>query len=180
MSASYIPPSSSSSIIDRMRRAAMLDASLYEEVEHDSSATGQAAVVVALSAVASAIGLAFRGGPGLISGVVGTVVGWAVWSGITFLIGTRLFNGRATWSEVLRTLGFAQAPGVLMALAIIPILGRPIAFIVGLWVAVAGFVALRQALDIDAMKTFFTVLIGMVALVLVRGLIGGLVGIPIY
>jgi hypothetical protein len=54
----------SSSIVDRMRGAAMLDVATYEAVEHDTNATGQAAVVVALAAVASAIGNLFAVAPG--------------------------------------------------------------------------------------------------------------------
>jgi hypothetical protein len=168
----------SSSLVDRMRRAALLDASLYEEVEHDTSATGQAAVVVALAAVAAAVGNAFRGGPGLFSGLVGTLVGWAVWSGIAYVVGTRLFGGRATWGELLRTVGFAQAPGVLLALAVVPVLGRLVQLVVAVWLLATGFVALRQALDIDASKTLFTVVIGWFALWAVRLLLGGLLGVP--
>ena len=37
------------SIVDRMKGAAMLDIATYEEVEHDTEATGQAAVVVSSS-----------------------------------------------------------------------------------------------------------------------------------
>jgi hypothetical protein len=57
-------PIASRSIVDRMRGAALFDVATYEEVEADTSATGQAAIVVVLAAVAAAIGNAFRGGPG--------------------------------------------------------------------------------------------------------------------
>lgn len=44
------------SIVGRMVRAARLDASLYEEVEHDPDATKQALIVVVGTALAAAIG----------------------------------------------------------------------------------------------------------------------------
>ena len=177
MSASYIPPSSSSSIVDRMRRAAMLDASLYEEVEHDRSATGQAAVVVALSVVAAAVGSIWRsGGTGVITGLVSALLGWAAWSGIAYLVGTRLFGGRATWGEVLRTVGFAQAPGILLALRIVPGLGWIVATVVGIWLLATGFVALRQALDLDTGKTLLTVIVGWLGYVLIGIVLGAVLG----
>lgn len=172
--------SASSSLVDRMRRAATLDASLYEAVEHDPNATGQAAVVVALAAVASAVGNAWRGGPGLIAGLVGSLLGWAVWSGIAYLVGTRIFGGRATWGEVLRTVGFAQAPGVLLALAIVPLLGGLVKLVVGVWLLATGFVALRQALDLDGVKTLLTAFIGWVAYVAFQILLGFAVGVRLY
>ena len=44
------------SIVGRMMRAAKLDASLYEEVEHDPEATNQALIVVVGTALAAGIG----------------------------------------------------------------------------------------------------------------------------
>lgn len=164
-----------------MRRAALLDAATYEAVEHDTAATGQAAVVVALAAVAAAVGDVWRsGGPGLFSGLVGSLAGWAVWSGIAYFIGTRLFGGRATWGELLRTLGFAQAPGVLLVFAIVPLLGGLVKGIIGVWLLATGFVALRQALDLSVERTLLTALVGWVALVVVRMLIGATLGVPLY
>jgi hypothetical protein len=171
--------SASSSIIDRMRGAALLDTATYEAVEHDTSATGQAAVVVALAAVASAIGNIFRGGPGIISALLAYLIGWVLWSGITYFIGTRFFSGTATWGELLRTLGFAQAPAVLLVAAIIPGLGVLVKIAVSIWLLATGLIAIRQALDISTGKAMLTALIGWVASVLVNGLVGGLLGIAI-
>ena len=148
------------SLVDRMRGAALLDVATYEDVEHDTQATGQAAVVVALTAIATAIGLSWRGGPGVISALVSTLGGWAVWAGITYAVGTRLFGGRATWGELLRTLGFAQAPGVLMVAAIVPVLGGLVRAVVSVWLLVTMVVAIRQALDVDTGKAILTGVIG--------------------
>ncbi len=170
--------STSSSLVNRMRGAALLDVATYETVEHDTSATGQAAVVVALAAVASAIGNAFRGGPGLIGALVAYLIGWAVWSGITYLVGTRVFRGTASWGELLRTVGFAQAPGVLLVAAIVPGLGWLVRLAVAVWLLVTGLVAIRQALDIPTDKAVLTALLGWVAWVVVNMVVGGLLGIP--
>ena len=150
------------SIVDRMRGAAMFDVATYEEVEADTSATGQAAVVVVLAAIAAAIGNAFSGGPGILGGLVSSLIGWAVWSGITYLVGTRVFKGTATWGELLRTLGFAQAPGLLMVAAIVPVLGALVKVLIWLWMLGTGIVAIRQALDFDTGKAIITTVVGAV------------------
>jgi predicted amidophosphoribosyltransferase len=48
----------SSNLFDRMIRAARLDASLYEEVERDETATTQALIVVIISSFCAGIGTA--------------------------------------------------------------------------------------------------------------------------
>ncbi len=112
-----------SSLIDRMKGAALLNVDTFEEVEHDADATLQAAAVVAMVAVASAIGASPLGAFGAIRGALAALVGWLIWAGITYLVGDKLFGGTATWGELLRTLGFAQAPGVLLVLGFLPARG---------------------------------------------------------
>ncbi|MDQ6669369.1 MAG: YIP1 family protein [Chloroflexota bacterium] len=164
-------------MINRMMRAARLEVPFYEEIEADISGTNQALLVVVLVALASgigaAIGASFAGASAgvlvgrLVSGVVGALVGWAVWSYVVYFVGTRLFRGTATYGELLRTLGFAESPGVLLILSFIPVLGGILSLVVFVWTLVASFIATRQALDVDNTKTFFTILLGAVALVIV-------------
>jgi hypothetical protein len=161
---------SSRSIVDRMRGAAALDVATYEEVEADVNATGQAAIVVVLVAIASGIGNYFHGGAGIISAIVAALLGWASWASITYFLGTRFFGGTATWGELARTLGFAQSPGVLMVLGIVPGLGWLIRLLVGIWMLVAGIIAIRQALDIDTGKAVLVALAGW-AVYLVLGIL---------
>src|SRR5262245_20786745 len=102
------------SMIDRMKGAAKLDVGTYEDVEHDGTATGQAAGVVFMVALAQGLGAVGFGGRGLIGGIVAALAGWLLWAGITYLIGDKLLGGTATWGELLRTIGFAQTPALLM------------------------------------------------------------------
>ena len=139
------------SIWDRMFRAAKLDAQLYEEVEADTDATVQAMTVVVLAALAAGIGsLGSGGAAAIVTGTVVSLVGWLVWAFLTYLIGTRLLpepQTSADYGELLRTIGFASAPGVIRALGIVPGLGAPLFLIGGIWMLVAMVVAVRQALD---------------------------------
>ncbi len=164
------------SMVDRMMGAARLDVATYEEVEADRTATGQAAAVVAIVAVASAIGASNGGIGAIIAGIVSAFVGWLLWSGITYLVGTRVFAGTADWGELLRTIGFAQSPGVLYVLGIIPFFGGFIRFAVAIWILVAVIVAIRQALDFSTGNAVLTALVGFLAwlaLVIALALISG-------
>lgn len=138
-------------LIDRMIGAARLDAATYEEVEADTNATGQAMAVVLLSSVAAGIGaLGHTQGAGVIGAAIAALAGWVIWAGLTYLIGTRLLpepQTRADFGELLRTIGFSSSPGVLRALAFVPILGWIVAIIASIWMLAAMIVAIRQALD---------------------------------
>jgi hypothetical protein len=170
--AEYSP---SRSIVDRMRGAAALDVATYEEVENDLNATGQAAIVVVVVAIASAIGSWGHGVSGPIGALISALLGWLSWAGITYFIGTRFFGGTATWGELLRTLGFAQSPGVLMVLGIIPVLGPLVRLVVGIWMLVAGIVAIRQALDIETGKAVLVALCGWLVYFLLGILTSGII-----
>ncbi len=139
------------SIQDRMLRAAKLDVDLYEEVEADRDATGQAMTVVVLSAVAAGIGSLGSGSvSSIVTGTVITLVAWLVWVFLTYLIGTRLLpepQTSADYGEMLRTIGFASAPGVIRVFGIVPGVGFLFFLVAGIWMLVATVIAVRQALD---------------------------------
>jgi hypothetical protein len=159
--------------IERMKGAALLDVHVYEEVEADQSATTQAAGVVAVVAVAQAIGGAGSGGNGIVLGIIGAVAGWLIWAGITYLIGDKLLGGTATWGELLRTIGFAQAPGVLYVLGIIPLLGGLVGLAVSIWILIAGIIAIRQALDFTTGKAVLTAVLGWVVVFIPMAILRG-------
>ena len=139
-----------SSFVERVIGAAKLDAHIYEEVEHDRTAMAQAMTVVVLSAVAAGIGSLNGGFGGLVAVSVAALVGWFIWGGLTYLIGTKLLpeaNTKADIGEMLRTIGFSSAPGVLRIFGFVPVLGGVISFIASVWMLVAMVIAVRQALD---------------------------------
>jgi len=165
-------PGTGSSLIDRMRGAALLNVATYEEVEADTTATGQAAIVVVIVAICSAIGAIRGGGPGIIAAPIAAVVAWLLWAGVTYVIGDKLLGGTATWGELLRTLGFAQAPGVLLVLGIIPVLGRLVVFAVSIWTLVTGIIAIRQALDFSTGKAVITAVLSWIVVAIVVAVLG--------
>ena len=139
------------SLVNRMIRAARLDASLYEEVEADGNATQQAMLVVVLSSVAMGLSLFTEVGvSGLIGGAVVDLAGWFVWALLTYWIGTSLLpepQTQADLGQLLRTTGFSSSPGLLRVFGAIPGLWSLIVVGTSVWMLVAMVIAVRQALD---------------------------------
>jgi hypothetical protein len=136
---------------DRIIRAAKLDVRLYEEVEADKGALGQAVGVVVLSSIAAGIGSIEQGGiGGILVGTVSALIGWFIWAYLTYFIGTRLLpepQTRADYGELLRTIGFSSSPGLIRVLGIIPGLAEIVFFVASIWMLAAMVIAVRQALD---------------------------------
>jgi hypothetical protein len=136
---------------NRIIRAAKLDVDLYEEVEADKSALGQAMGVVVLSSIAAGIGSITRTGLlGMLMVVVVALIGWYIWAYLTYFIGTKLLpepQTKADHGELLRTIGFSSSPGLIRVLGIIPGLQGIVFPIAAIWMLVAMIIAVRQALD---------------------------------
>ena len=168
------------STIDRMIRAARLEPQLYEEVEHDQSATIPAMQVVVLGAIAGGIGALSGGITGLVFGIIAALVGWAVYAYIAYWVGTNFFKGpqtEATWGQLLRTLGFANSPRVLLVLAIIPvsIISGLVVLAVFIWVLFTTVIAIRQALDFDTWRAIATAVVSLLAQVVIYSVVFAIV-----
>ena len=163
------------SLPSRMIRAAQGDVSTYEDVERDVNATSQAAIVVLIVAIATGIGrITSDNVGGLIFGVIAAFVGWIVWSFVTYWVGTKIFGTaetRATPGELLRTLGFARAPGVLNIIGLIPVLGWIIWPVTWIWSLVLGVIAIRQALDFSTGRAIGTALVALIPVLIIEGIL---------
>jgi hypothetical protein len=139
------------SLRDRMIRAAMLDVNLYEEVEADQEAMGQAIAVVVMSSVAAGVGsISTVGISGIFIGTITALVGWFIWAWLTYLIGTKFLQEpqtKADIGELLRTIGFSSSPGLIRVLGIISFLRGFVFLAAAIWMLVAMVIAVRQALD---------------------------------
>jgi hypothetical protein len=139
------------SLQERMIGAMRGDVKTFEEIEADPSAIGQAVTVIIIGAVAALIGNIFRSGiGGGIAAMIMTLIGYAIWSFLIVIIGTKVMPEPATkadFQEAFRVIGFTASPGIFNVLAIIPFLGPLISFVIGLWMLVIGVIAVRQVLD---------------------------------
>lgn len=174
-------------MLNRSIRAATLDTSLFNEVEHDPRLTSEALTVVAAVALLGGVG-SFLGGifsgsfVGAVFGLIGTIimalVGFFIWSFICFFVGTRFMEGQAAdVSEVMRPLAYASAPQALAFFAFIPCLGGLVALAGAIWSLVAGIVAVREALDFDTGKAVVTVVIGWVVVFFLSLIVGAIFGV---
>ena len=140
-----------STFSNRIFRAAKLDITLYEEVEADQHALGQALGVVLISSLAAGIGLTRQIGTwGILTGMVSALAGWIVWAYLTYWIGAKIIPEPQTECsprEMLRVIGFASSPGLIRIFGIIPGVAGVIFFAASLWSLVAMVIAVRQALD---------------------------------
>ena len=145
---------SSNSFKNRIIRATKLDSNLYEEVEADKSALGQAMAIVVLSSIAAGIGLYKTGGfSGIITGTMASLISWYVWAYLTYFIGTKFLpepQTQADLGELLRTIGFSSSPGLLRVFYFVPGIGGMLYLISSLWMLVAMIIAVRQALDYNS------------------------------
>jgi len=162
--------------IERILRAARLDAHLYEEVEADTGATVQALVVIVLSHLAAGIALREHSGlAGLASSTFLALVSWVVWAFLTYLIGAKLLPGpntHANIGELLRTTGFASSPGIVRVFGIVPGLSFAVMSIASVWMLVAMVVAVRHALDYES--TWRALGVCLLGWVLQAAILGGL------
>jgi hypothetical protein len=137
----------------RLMGAAMLDAGMYEGIEADRQTTTQALGAVVLASLAAGIGAGeWLGGRAMTLAAVAAlaVITWSAWAMLVFQIGTRLLpdtDTRADWGQLLRTTGFATAPGLLLVFGLIPN-GRALVFaLVGIWTFLAMVFGVKHALD---------------------------------
>ncbi|NJD59561.1 MAG: hypothetical protein C3F13_18535 [Anaerolineales bacterium] len=149
-----------------------LDTKTFDEIEGNTSLTLYAAIIVGLVALVSGVGTGLFNGffnrsvvGGFFGTLISTILGWVVWSVLTWFVGTRFFGGQATIDEMLRVIGFAYLP---LFLSIIPCVGSVIGAI---WALVAGFIAVRQGLDLDNTKTFMTVGVGFLGYLILTALV---------
>ena len=140
--------------INRVFRAIKIDIDLYEEVEKDKNATIQAGVVVVLSSLAAGVGALQMGVSNFFLAPAMSLLSWYVWAYIIYFVGVKLFGGTKTKSshgELLRTIGFSSAPGLIRVFGVTPDL-MTVTFIgSAFWMLACMVVAVKSALDYESL-----------------------------
>ena len=159
----------------RLTRVLRLDAAAFEEIEADRTANGQALAVVVAASVAAGLGAGLLFGPfGLLRETLVALVGWVMWAGVTYVIGTKILpepQTRSDMGELLRVIGFSYAPNIFAFFAFVPILGGLVRVVVAFWLLAATVVAVRQALDFrSTLRALVVVLIGWLFFVLITAI----------
>ncbi len=137
--------------LNRLFRAAKLDAGLYQEVIADTGTMFQAMMAVFIYCAASAYGGFGRAGvAGINFGMITSLLGWYVWAFSTYFVGARLLPEAETKGDrkaVLRAMGFASSPGLIRLLGLIPNMAGTTLLIASVWMFVAAVIAIKQAMN---------------------------------
>ena len=162
-------------MLNRIMGVLKLDANTFEEIEHDQGATMEALIIVIVVALVSGLGSGvlsdnFIGG--FLSSAISAVIGWLVWSATTYFVGTSLFGGKVDMGEMMRVIGYSYAPQIL---SFIPCVG----FLALLWSLAAGFIAVRQGLDLDNVKALLTIVVGFILVLIVSFVLGLIFGVGV-
>jgi hypothetical protein len=158
---------------DRVKGVLLLDARTFEDIEADTTANSQALVVVIAASLAAGLGVGVRlGAIGLLRETIGALVGWVMWAGVTWVIGSKLLpepQTRTDMGELLRVIGFAYAPQLFGFFAFVPLLGGLVSTVVAFWLLAATILAVRQALDYTStLRAAAVVLIGWLIFVIIQ------------
>ena len=148
--------------INRVSRAIKIDIELYEEVEKDKNATIQAGIVVVLSSLAAGVGALQMGVSNFLLAPFMSLLSWYVWAYVIYFVGAKLFRDSKTKSnhgELLRTIGFSSAPGLIRIFGVTPDL-MTVTFIgSAFWMLACMVVAVKSALDYSSMWKAFGVVV---------------------
>ena len=146
----------------RIYRAIKIDVDLYEEVEKDKNATIQAGLVVVLSSLAAGVGAINLGASNFLLAPIMSLISWYVWAYIIYFVGVKLFpekNTKSNHGELLRTIGFSSAPGIIRVFGVTPDL-MTVTFIgSAFWMLACMVVGVRAALDYRSLGRAFGVVI---------------------
>jgi hypothetical protein len=133
----------------RMVGAARLDGAVIRAVRDDRFATFQALQVVLLAVLSAAMSGILPARDSRIA-LVATIIAWLAWVFFAHLAATRalgLGEAKSDWNRLLRTVGMALAPAILLLFSRIPFAGLVFFAVATVWTAVAMTGAVRHTYD---------------------------------
>ena len=139
-------------ILKQAIRAAAFDSRVYKAIADSPEAVFRSLLVVTLAAIAFGLGIrtvAIEGrdeGPTMLMllGFATVITGWLLWATVVYLLGTLLLGGKAKHRDLMRSMGIAYGPGLLLALVAVPNVGWTIIQIPQFWMLAAGVIAVRE------------------------------------
>jgi hypothetical protein len=81
--------------------------------------------------------------------VLSYMVGYLLWAGSVWLVGTYAFGRDVAWISVAAAVGLAYAPQILAFFELTPFFGSPFGVLLSLWSLLAILVALRAGLGLE-------------------------------
>ena len=144
-------------IVQRFVRMARFDWTVYSEISQDDQATQQAALIVGIVALLSALGTAIGSGSFVAAFLVKIIlviaVNWLLWTYALVFAGTNFMGSTTSFWPMARALGYAMTPMILVALSRTGCLGWPVQAVAWLATLVLCVFAVREALVISTEKS---------------------------
>lgn len=156
-------------MLNRAIRAALLRGGLYHELTDEPEEIFYALAVVVLSGIALGAGIQYAPLPKwegagvwlfVFFSVWARVVGWFLWAGIAYVVGTKAFGGQAGYRRLLRSIGLTYAPGVLAFFGGIPVVGPFLLGLSFLWIFPAALVAIRETQGLNWVQAIICAILG--------------------
>ncbi len=159
-------------MLERIVGVLTLKRSTYQEIEQNSSLLPQAALIVLIAAIGAGIGhtsIMSQLGNSVLATIAWSFVGWFLFSAIIYVVGVKLFGGKAGMGEILRLVGFAYTPMFFTVIVgLISFVGIVLGFLSIAFAAAAMayfaatlFVAVKEGLDLSVGRTFVVVAISL-------------------
>ncbi len=165
-----------------MWKVSRLSSSTYLELRNDETATGQSIAVLFFASLSYAIGFGLLFEPfglyGLVVGIMARLIlsmfAALIWALIAFFLGTKLFQGKASFWQVARPLFFSATPGVFLVLIGIPFESfyRTVAAILAAWIIIGGVIALKNSMGFGYNRSMLTYIVGFLAGIAIAGFFG--------
>ncbi len=148
------------SIGRRLQRLVRLDWQVFREIRTDEAATREAALIVGVSALLSAVGVAISADRSLVAFmlrlVIGVAVNWLFWSYAAVFMGANFFGSSTTFWEMARSMGYANVPMLLVALSGVGCVGWLVTVVAWLAAIALAVFAVRETLEIGMENAIIT------------------------
>ncbi len=96
----------------------------------------------------------------------------ASWSGLVYLIGTRIFKGSTDFPGMARPIFFSVTPGFLFVLSSIAEVRQFISPIIAGWIIIINVFALKHSMGFSNQKSLVTVTVGAWIMIFALGTLG--------
>ena len=148
----------------------MLDKQIYRQFNHNAALILRALATVSMTGLSMAITMKYTVTQNesasqyldfqMMAVAFSTVlVGWMMWSFITKVI-CQLMGSKNELRDKMRSIGIAYVPGPLITLAMIPVLGEYILFLVWIWILATSTRSIQVTEQMHPLKALSISLVG--------------------
>ena len=165
----------------RMVGVAKMRSDAFLDLKQDNSriANLEAVAIVAFAGLSLGLGEAFAFPLGtfamiaqVLTSITLALLVTASWSGLLYLIGTRIFKGATNFPGLVRPIFFSLTPGLLFVLSSIAEIRQFVSPIIAAWIIIINVFALKHSMGFSSQKSMLTVTVGAWIMIFALGALG--------